>query len=562
MRPPCALVRLSFGRERPGEGSPCYNKCASPHLPPSLRSGAAGNLLPLIKGRGGLTRNIVLSLNMNDATPVVNVAIVGRPNVGKSALFNRLVGRKIAIVHDQPGITRDRISAICIRGDRPFTLWDTGGIFGAGEHELTSQVQRRAEEALRESDLLLFVVDAKEGLSPVDEELARKLRKAHKPVVLVINKIDNEKHEPLAAEFSSLGFERTFAISAEHDRGISDLIDAISSLLPAPPKTGYQPPVRRSLGEGGSTINYPPISIAMVGRPNVGKSSLINSIVRGERAIVSELPGTTRDAIDIYYERGVRKFVFIDTAGIRRRGKVSTSAEVFSVMRAERSIRRADICVLIVDLTMGVTAQDKRIAGLIQKARKPAIIILNKWDLVRPKRKEKHAARQVIEETRARLFFLEHAPALITSAMTGENVEKLFALIETIQRAAQKRIGTGVLNRLLRQAFEANPPPLVKGKRLKLFYAAQSRSGGLARESFRSLESAESARAKSHSVEKPFPLPEFVLFVNDPRLMNETYRRYLEARIRKAEPYPGLPIVLTLRPRTGVRHDQRTRRAR
>ena len=228
-------------------------------------------------------------------------------------------------------------------------------------------------------------------------------------------------------------------------------------------------------------------------------------------------------------------------------------------MRAERSILRADICVLIVDLTMGVTAQDKRIAGLIQKARKPAIIILNKWDLVRPKRKGKQAAKQVVEETRARIFFLEYAPAVNTSAITGENVEKLFGLIATIQRAAQKRIGTGVLNRLLRQAFESNPPPMAKSKRLKLFYAAQTRSGGLARESFRSLEFAESVLAKSPSVEKPLLLPEFVLFVNDPRLMNETYRRYLEARIRKTEPYPGLPIVLTLRQRTGVRHDQRTR---
>jgi GTPase len=481
---------------------------------------------------------------VNETNTPSNVAIVGRPNVGKSALFNRLVGRKIAIVHDQPGITRDRIAAICIRGDRPFMLWDTGGIaVPQSRDELSAQVRRAAEEALLQSDVLLFVVDAKEGLSPMDEELARTLRKAHKPVVLVVNKIDNEKHEPLAAEFSSLGFERTFAISAEHDRGISDLVDAISRLLPAPQKTGYQPPVRRSLGEGGSTIHYQPISIAMVGRPNVGKSSLINSIVRGERAIVSELPGTTRDAIDIHYERGVRKFVFIDTAGIRRRGKVSTSAEVFSVMRAERSIRRADICVLILDLTMGVTAQDKRIAGLIQKARKPAIIILNKWDLVRPKRKGKHAAKQVVEEAHARIFFLEYAPAVNTSAMTGENVEKLFGLIATIQRAAQKRIGTGVLNRLLRQAFELNPPPMAKGKRLKLFYAAQTRSGGV--------ESAESALAKAPSAEKLFPLPEFVLFVNDPRLMNETYRRYLEARIRKAEPYPGLPIVLSLRQRTG-----------
>ena len=502
---------------------------------------------------------------VNEAHTLPNVAIVGRPNVGKSALFNRLVGRKIAIVHDQPGITRDRISAICIRGDHPFMLWDTGGITAPqSRDELSAQVRRAAEKALRESDVLLFVVDAKEGLSPMDEELARTLRKAHKQVVLVVNKIDNEKHEPLAAEFSSLGFERSIVISAEHDRGISDLLDEIERYLPSPV-------IRGEIKHQTSNIEHP-LAVAIVGRPNVGKSSLINSIVRGERAIVSELPGTTRDAIDIHYERDGRKFVFIDTAGIRRRGKVSTSAEVFSVMRAERSIRRADICVLIVDLTMGVTAQDKRIAGLIQKARKPAITILNKWDLVRlaagrvrptggPKRREKQAAREVVEETRERIFFLEYAPALITSATTGENVEKLFGLIETIQRAAQKRIGTGVLNRLLRQAFESNPPPMAKGKRLRLFYAAQPRHG----------TSPSNRRTRSggfqtdeEALEKPprnLLTPEFVLFVNDPRLMNETYRRYLEARIRKAESYPGLPIVLTLRQRTGVRHDKRTRRA-
>ncbi len=465
---------------------------------------------------------------MYGQTNMPNVAIVGRPNVGKSALFNRLVGRKIAIVHDQPGITRDRISAICNRGARSFTLWDTGGLaVSQSRDELSGQVRRAAEEALHDSDLLLFVADAKEGLSPIDEELARMLRKARKPAVLVINKIDIEKHEPLAAEFDSLGFEPSFLISAEHDRGISELLSEIERRLPSPANTEH----RTSNIEGQ-------IAIAIVGRPNVGKSSLINSIVRRERAIVSELPGTTRDAIDILYERDGRKFVFIDTAGIRRRGKHSSSVEVFSVMRAERSIRRADVCVLIVDLTMGVTAQDKRIAGLIQKARKPAIIVLNKWDLVRQRRGEKQTARQLIEEGSERIFFLEYAPALITSALTGENVEKLFASIEIIQRAARQRIGTGVLNRLLRQAFEANPPPMVKGRRLKLFYAAQA--GGKEEPQLQSLE--------------------FVLFVNDPRLMNETYRRYLEARIRKAEPYPGLPITLTLRPRTGPRHNKQSGR--
>src|ERR1043166_250170 len=220
---------------------------------------------------------------MNGLTNMPSVAIIGRPNVGKSALFNRLIRRKIAIVHDQPGITRDRISAICTRGTRPFVVWDTGGIFGAGETELTAQVRGAAEEALRESDLLLFVVDAKEGLSPIDEELARMLRKSQKPVVLVINKIDNEKHEALAAEFDSLGFEEIISVSAEHDRGISELLEAIERRLPPPHDSRF-------------TI-HDSLAVAIVGRPNVGKSSLINSIVRSERAIVSELPGTTRDAI-------------------------------------------------------------------------------------------------------------------------------------------------------------------------------------------------------------------------------------------------------------------------
>jgi len=451
---------------------------------------------------------------MDSLTNMPSVAVVGRPNVGKSALFNRLIGRKIAIVHDQPGITRDRISAICTRGTRPFVLWDTGGIFGAGEAELRAQVHGAAEEALRESDLLLFVVDAKEGLSPMDEELARVLRKSQKPVVLVINKIDVEKHEALAAEFDSLGFKSSIAISAEHGRGILDLLDAIDRFLPSP------------AGDSRAT-SQDSLAVAILGRPNVGKSSLINSIVHKERAIVSELAGTTRDAIDILYQHDGRNFVFIDTAGIRRRGKHSTSVEVFSVMRAERSIRRADLCVLIVDLTAGVTAQDKRIAGLMQAARKPAIVILNKWDLVKPKRNQREAIARLVATAREGIFFLDYAPVLITSSLTGEHVSKLFALIEKVQRAALQRVGTGVLNRLLRQAFEANPPPTIRARRLKLLYAAQS-------------------KGKENQQLEP---PEFVLFVNDPRLLSQTYQRYLESRIRDAQPFPGLPIILTLRPR-------------
>jgi GTP-binding protein len=457
---------------------------------------------------------------MNDSNKSPNVAIVGRPNVGKSALFNRLVRRTIAIVHDQPGITRDRISAVCTRGARPFVLWDTGGVGGAGESELSRQVRQTVEEAIHDSDLLLFLVDAKDGLSPLDQELVRMLRKSQKPVVLVINKIDTEKHANLAIDFATMGFSESVSISAAHGRGISELIETIDQHLPFPSATGPS-----------TVTSHESLSIAIIGRPNVGKSSLINSIVRSERAIVSELPGTTRDAIDISYQRGGQEFLFIDTAGIRRRSKHSSSIEVFSVMRAERSVHRADLCILIVDLTMGVTAQDKRIAGLIQKARKAALVVLNKWDLIKPRLNEKKMMAQLIDETRARLFFLDYAPVLIASALTGENIVKLFALIEKIRRAARARIGTGVLNRLLRTAFAANPPPMVSGRRLKLFYAAQA----------------------SGNSEAGLERPEFVLFVNDPRLLSETYRRYLEARVRKAQPYPGLPIVLTLRPRTETR---------
>jgi GTPase len=475
---------------------------------------------------------------MNAEAKLPSVAIIGRPNVGKSALFNRLIGRKIAIVHDQPGITRDRISAICSRGEQPFTLWDTAGIFGAGEKELTVQVRQTAEGALRESDLLLFVVDGKDGLSPIDSDLARTLRKSRKPIVLVVNKIDNDKHESLAAEFDALGFEQIVSISAEHNRGISDLLGVVDQLLPSPAQSVSQPSLVTPERSEGGTLNSQPLAIAIIGRPNVGKSSLINAIVQSERAIVSELPGTTRDSVDISYQRDGGRFLFIDTAGIRRRGKLSSSVEVFSVMRAERSIRRADLCVLIVDLTSGVTAQDKRIAGLIQEARKAALVVLNKWDLVKPKRGERQTIRELVAETREKIFFLNYAPVLVASARTGENVDRLFGMIGKIERAATRRIGTGVLNRLMRAVFAANPPPMVKGRRLKLFYAAQS-AGTQDR----------SAKGPIHRREHLQP-PEFVLFVNDPRLLSQSYARYVEARIRDAEPYSGLPIILTLRPRS------------
>ena len=310
------------------------------------------------------------------------VAIVGRPNVGKSALFNRLVGRNIAIVHDQPGITRDRLASTSKRGRRPFTVWDTGGIGGGGETELTTEGRLAADAAMRESDVILFVVDGQAGLNPIDRDLAKLLRKSKRPVVLVVNKIDHEKHEALEADFAQLGFDNPVAISSAHGRGITTLLELVDALLPQAPFENRQ-----------SKIENSSLSLAIVGKPNAGKSSLINTILRDTRTIVSELPGTTRDAVDILYERAGEKFLLIDTAGMRARSKHSSSVEVFSVMRAERSVRRADLSVLVIDLTSGVTSQDKRIAGLIQEAEKPCVIVLNKWDLMKPARGAKAAIR-------------------------------------------------------------------------------------------------------------------------------------------------------------------------
>ena len=421
-------------------------------------------------------------------------------------------------VHGQPGITRDRISAKCEIGGKTFRLWDTGGIVGAGETQLKDEVRASAELAMAESDLILLVVDGQDGVNPMDRELARLIRKLHKPVLLLVNKIDDPKHEPRADEFSALGFENVFPISAAHGRGVPELFEKIENFLPA-----------ADLKAQISNLTHP-IAVAILGRPNAGKSSLINALLGDRRAIVSEIPGTTRDAVDIEYEREGKRFLFIDTAGIRARSKHSSSVEVFSVMRAEKTITRADICVLVIDAAEGIKAQDRRIAALIQNARKACVIVLNKWDLVRTNRKQRQTMEAVIANARAELFFIDYAPVLVTSALTGEHADKIFKMIERIRRAARAHIGTGKLNRALRAAFAANPPPMVKGKRLKLFYATQS-SGNESRE---------------------FAPPEIVLFVNSPRLLTQPFARFLEAKIRELEPYPGLPILLTCRARTST----------
>jgi GTP-binding protein len=371
---------------------------------------------------------------------------------------------------------------------------------------------------MAESDLILFVVDGQDGVNPMDRELARLIRKLHKPVLLLVNKIDDPKHEPRADEFSALGFENVFPISAAHGRGVPELLEKIKNFLPA-----------ADLKAQISNLAHP-IAVAILGRPNAGKSSLVNALLRDRRAIVSEIPGTTRDAVDIEYEREGKRFLFIDTAGIRARSKHSSSVEVFSVMRAEKTIKRADICGLVIDAAEGIKAQDRRIAALIQSARKACVIVLNKWDLVRTNRKQRQTMEAVIANARAELFFIDYAPVLVTSALTGEHADKIFKMIERIRRAARAHIGTGKLNRALRAAFAANPPPMVKGKRLKLFYATQS-SGDESRE---------------------FAPPEIVLFVNSPHLLPQPFARFLEAKIRELEPYPGLPILLTCRARTST----------
>ncbi len=464
------------------------------------------------------------------SSPPASVVIIGRPNVGKSALFNRLARRSIAIVHDQPGITRDRISATAKVGSKPFTIWDTGGVVGAGESELTDQVRNVAEQAMKTADLVLFVVDGRTGLQPPDLELARLVRRSRKPVILTVNKIDHEKAEDLASDFAGLGFDQLVTVSAAHGRNIGELTEEIEKRLPD-----------TLPNEPGEESREESVAIAVVGRPNAGKSSFINAVLNDSRTIVSDLPGTTRDAVDIHYVHEGQQFVFIDTAGIRRRGSHSSSVEVFSVMRAERSIRRADMCILMVDLTSGVTAQDKRIAGMIQESRRPCLIVLNKWDLVKPARGARDKMAEVVEEARERVFFLPYAPVLVSSALTGESIERVFSLIRKMQMASRRRIGTGPLNRAMQSAFAANPPPMVSGRRLKLFYAAQS----------------------SGSTESVMEAPEFILFVNDPKLLADTYGRYLEAQIRGIEPYPGLPILLRTRARQetkshGERRGRRT----
>jgi GTP-binding protein len=455
------------------------------------------------------------------------IAIVGRPNVGKSALFNRLAGRRIAIVHDRPGVTRDRLSAPVKDAAFPLTVMDTGGIGATLEDDFAGIVRTEAEIAIAAADAILFVVDALEGMHPIDQGVADLLRRQGKPVILGINKADDPKHDHMAADFGRLGFRSVCAFSAEHGRGIPQLLKAMESAVGAPAEApdpdaeDYDP-------------NTDPrcVRLAIVGRPNVGKSSLFNAILGDDRAIVSDVAGTTRDAIDSFYNHRGHPYLLMDTAGIRRQAKVDDAVEAYSVRRAERSIRRADVVALVIDAARGVTAQERKIAGTIVEENKPCILVANKFDLYHPDGEMKARLAELEEHVRRELFFLHYAPLVAVSARQRDRLGKIFGAIDKVRAASDAQMNTGAFNRLLQDAINRTPPPAIGGKRFKLFYAT------LARE------------------EKPRPVsaPRVVLFVNHESLMTPTYRRYLENIVRQHMTYEGLPIRFDVRER-----EQRTK---
>lgn len=432
------------------------------------------------------------------------VAIVGRPNVGKSTLFNRLIQQRIAIIENEPGITRDRIYGDTDWNGREFTLVDTGGIETDPQGEISRQVRQQAELAVREADLVVLVLDTRQGLNPTDEDVADLLRRAGKPVILCANKSDNLKIEDQSLEFYRLGLGQPIPISAVHGVGTGDLLDEIVRRLPEG-KEQVNPEV------GDETVR-----VAVIGRPNVGKSSLVNKLLGQERVIVSDIPGTTRDAVDVPIEHNGRSYLLIDTAGMRRRSKVEEDVERYSVMRSLRAVERSDVVLTLIDAVDGVTDQDKRIAGYAHEAGKAHILVINKWDLIE---KDEATMREYEERVRAELTFLDYAPSLFISARTGQRVHRLLPLIDRVCASATAKIATPDLNRVIEEAKAVAPPANIRGKRLKIFYATQV---GV----------------------KP---PVILCFVNDPELVQSSYRRYLENQIREAFPMEGTPIRLVMR---------------
>lgn len=432
------------------------------------------------------------------------VAVVGRPNVGKSTLFNQIGKKRISIVDDMPGVTRDRIYMDAEWLNHEFIMIDTGGIeFDESDHILRS-MRSQAELAIEEADVILFLVDGRAGLTSSDEEVARILRRTQKPVILAVNKIDSFDREALIYDFYALGLGDPIPISASNAMNLGDLLDMVVAAFPR---------------AADADAESDEIAIAVVGRPNVGKSSLVNRLLGEDRVIVSDVPGTTRDAIDTHFTRDGVKYFLIDTAGMRRKGKITLPVERYSVMRSLRAIDRAGVVLMVINAAEGILEQDTKIAGYVHESGKGVIIVVNKWDIF-PDKNDKSTLR-FTDELRDKLGFLQYAPILYTSALTGQRVERVTELVKYVAEQQSMRIKTSVLNELIRDAVSVNPPPTKKGKQLKILFVTQV---------------------------SIIP-PTFIIFVNDPELMHFSYLRFLENRLRESFGFEGTPLRLIVRAR-------------
>jgi GTP-binding protein len=433
------------------------------------------------------------------------VAIVGRPNVGKSTLFNRLVGGRRAIVEGEPNVTRDRIYGETEWLGKKFNVIDTGGIVLHDNDKIKNQIKYQAEVAMEEADIILFVVDSRTGMTGVDEDIAQLLYRTNKEIILVVNKVEDfSNQEEIGWEFYSLGFGDPFLISAEHGKNTGELLDEVISKLPE---------------SEDDEITEEKINIAVIGKPNVGKSSLVNHLLGKERVIVSDMPGTTRDAVDTLIKWKDVEFNFIDTAGLRRKSRVKEDVEYYSNLRALRSVDRSDAVLMMIDAQHGITDQDKKIAGYAHDEGKAMVIAINKWDLME---KDSKTMERYTDEVYYQLKFLNYVPVTYISALTGERIDELLSLLEFVVDQSNLRIKTGILNEVITEAVQLREPPSRKGKRLKIYYASQV---GI----------------------KP---PTFVFFVNDPNLMHFAYQRYLENILREAFGYVGNPLQFKLKQRS------------
>ncbi len=429
------------------------------------------------------------------------VAIVGRPNVGKSTLFNKIVGRKISITENRPGVTRDRLYADAVWRGKKFTVIDTGGIELKSQDTMWREILRQAGLAIEMAQVIILLLDGKEELTSSDYDVAEKLRRSRKPVVLAINKVDNFSQDKLF-EYYALGLGEPIAVSAEHSQGIGDVLDEVVSHF-----------------ESGDEEESDRLKIAVVGKPNAGKSSLVNRLLGFERSIVTDMAGTTRDAIDTPFELDGKKYLLIDTAGIRKKKNVTDDVEYYSVLRAFDAVRRADVCLAVVDSSEGLTEQDVKILGYVHEQGKPSVIVMNKWDLIE---KDTNTINKFEEKLKVDLSFMDYFKSVYVSAKTGQRAEKVLKVAETVYENANRRISTGTLNDLILDAVRTNEPASYNGRRLKIYYCSQP---------------------------SVCP-PTFVLFVNDEALLHFSYRRYLENVLRRSFDFTGTPIRIVTRNRT------------